>query len=86
MPKVSIITEMNIDLKRTPLMVLGTSSGAGKTLIAAAICRCLKRKGEQPIPFKGQNMSNNAWVDTKGREMAYSQACLLYTSPSPRDS
>ena len=70
MPKVSIITEMNIDLKRTPLMVLGTSSGAGKTLIATAICRCLKRKGEQPIPFKGQNMSNNAGVDTKGREMA----------------
>ena len=80
MPKVSIITEMNIDLKRTPIMVLGTSSGAGKTLIATAICRCLKRKGEQPIPFKGQNMSNNAWVDTKGREMAYSQALQSWSA------
>ena len=80
MPKVSIISKMNIDLKRTPLMVLGTSSGAGKTLIATAICRCLKRKGEQPIPFKGQNMSNNAWVDTQGREMAYSQALQSWSA------
>ncbi|WP_413684015.1 cobyric acid synthase [Prochlorococcus sp. MIT 1011] len=71
---------MNIGLKHTPLMVLGTSSGAGKTLIATAICRYLKRKGEQPIPFKGQNMSNNAWVDTKGREMAYSQALQSWSA------
>ncbi len=65
---------MKIELKNTPLMVLGTSSGAGKTLITTAICRYLKRKGEKPIPFKGQNMSNNAWVDSQGRELAYSQA------------
>ncbi len=80
MPKIPIITKMNIGLKHTPLMVLGTSSGAGKTLIATAICRYLKRKGEQPIPFKGQNMSNNAWVDTKGREMAYSQALQSWSA------
>ena len=57
-----------------PLMVLGTSSGAGKSLMTAALCRVLRRRGEQPLPFKGQNMSNNAWVDTDGGEMAYSQA------------
>ena len=68
-----------------PLMVLGTSSGAGKSLMTAALCRVLQRRGEQALPFKGQNMSNNAWVDIDGGEMAYSQACLLYTSPSPRD-
>ncbi len=71
---------MKIELKRTPLMVLGTSSGAGKTLIATALCRCLKRRGEQPIPFKGQNMSNNAWVDPQGREMAYSQALQSWSA------
>ena len=71
---------MNIDFKHTPLMVLGTSSGAGKTLIATAICRYLNRKGEKPIPFKGQNMSNNAWVDQKGREMAYSQAIQAWSA------
>ena len=71
---------MNLNLNYTPLMVLGTSSGAGKTLIATAICRCLKRKGEKPIPFKGQNMSNNAWVDSQGREMAYSQALQSWSA------
>ena len=80
MLKIQNIAEMKIELKRTPLMVLGTSSGAGKTLIVTAICRCLKRKGEQPIPFKGQNMSNNAWVDTNGREMAYSQALQSWSA------
>ncbi len=80
MPKIPINAKMIIEIKHTPLMVLGTSSGAGKTLIATAICRCLKRKGEQPIPFKGQNMSNNAWVDTQGREMAYSQALQSWSA------
>ncbi len=71
---------MKIELRRTPLMVLGTSSGSGKTLIVTAICRYLKRKGEQAIPFKGQNMSNNAWVDTQGKEMAYSQALQSWSA------
>ena len=65
---------------KEPLMVLGTSSGAGKSLIATAICRSLLKKGEFPIPFKGQNMSNNAWVDQYGGEMAYSQALQAWAS------
>ena len=71
---------MKRKIKHTPLMVLGTSSGSGKTLITTAICRYLKRKGEKPIPFKGQNMSNNAWVDNQGREMAYSQALQAWSA------
>ncbi len=63
---------------KKPLMVLGTSSGAGKSLTATAICRILKNLGEKPIPFKGQNMSNNAWVDWDGGEMAYSQALQAF--------
>ena len=63
-----------------PLMVLGTSSGAGKSLMTAAICRVLHRRGEQPLPFKGQNMSNNAWVDASGLEMAYSQAMQAWAA------
>ena len=34
-----------------PLMVLGTSSGAGKSLMTAALCRVLQRRGEQALPF-----------------------------------
>ena len=63
---------------KKPLMVLGTSSGAGKSLTVTAICRILKNYGEEPIPFKGQNMSNNAWVDWDGGEMAYSQALQAF--------
>ena len=63
---------------KKPLMVLGTSSGAGKSLTVTAIGRILKNLGEEPIPFKGQNMSNNAWVDWNGGEMAYSQALQAF--------
>ena len=62
------------------LMVLGTSSGAGKSLMNAALCRVLKRRGDTPLPFKGQNMSNNAWVDQSGGEMAYSQALQAWAA------
>ena len=63
---------------KKPLMVLGTSSGAGKSLTVTAIGRILKNSGEKPIPFKGQNMSNNAWVDWNGGEMAFSQALQAF--------
>ena len=70
----------NYNPKNKPIMILGTSSGAGKSLTVTAICRLLKNKGEKPIPFKGQNMSNNAWVDWDGGEMAYSQALQAFAS------
>ena len=63
---------------KKPLMILGTSSGAGKSLTVTAIGRILKNSGEEPIPFKGQNMSNNAWVDWNGGEMAFSQALQAF--------
>ena len=70
--------ESKLHTKKKPIMVLGTSSGAGKSLTVTAICRILKNSGEEPIPFKGQNMSNNAWVDWNGGEMAYSQALQAF--------
>ncbi len=48
--------------------------------MTAALCRVLKRRGETPLPFKGQNMSNNAWVDQNGGEMAYSQALQAWAA------
>jgi len=70
--------EAKLNEIKKPIMVLGTSSGAGKSLTVTAICRILKNLGEEPIPFKGQNMSNNAWVDWEGGEMAYSQAIQAF--------
>lgn len=61
--------------KRTPaLMIQGTSSNAGKSLITAAICRIMFQDGLIVAPFKAQNMSLNSYVTRDGFEMANAQA------------
>jgi len=68
------------------LMVQGTSSWAGKSLITTAICRHLARKGIRVAPFKAQNMSNNARV-VEGGEIGvaqYLQALAARTVPDVR--
>ena len=48
------------------LLVAGTTSDAGKSVVTAGICRWLARQGVSVAPFKAQNMSNNSMVTADG--------------------
>src|SRR3982750_3705447 len=68
------------------VMVLGTTSGAGKSWLATALCRRYANKGLRVAPFKAQNMSNNARVVAGGEigSAQYFQALAARADPDVR--
>ncbi|MCU0546958.1 MAG: cobyric acid synthase CobQ [Oscillatoriaceae cyanobacterium Prado104] len=62
------------------IMVVGTTSHAGKSLLVAALCRIFARRNWRVAPFKGQNMALNSYVTAAGGEIGYAQALQAWAA------
>jgi adenosylcobyric acid synthase len=74
-------------MHQKPIMILGCTSDAGKSFLAAALCRYFANQGIRVAPFKAQNMSNNAAVTSEGLEIGraqYFQALAARIPPQAR--
>ncbi|SDC42560.1 adenosylcobyric acid synthase (glutamine-hydrolysing) [Geodermatophilus telluris] len=68
------------------LLVAGTTSDAGKSVVTAGICRWLARQGVRVAPFKAQNMSNNSVVTPDGAEIGRAQVVQAAAAGVPPEA
>ncbi|MGL5083613.1 MAG: cobyric acid synthase CobQ [Microcoleaceae cyanobacterium] len=71
---------MTKQTKAKAIMVVGTTSHAGKSMLVTALCRILRRRGVLVAPFKGQNMALNSYVTPTGAEIGYAQVVQAWAA------
>lgn len=67
------------------IMIQGTASDAGKSIIAAGLCRIFQQDGFKVVPFKSQNMALNSFITLTGHEMGRAQVVQAEAAGVPAD-